>query len=149
MQFLFNTQQPKYLYVLKSFILALCMVLPASYIVSNFVSPSESPDIKINVIGFLGVVIISPLGETLLMTLSFFVIKLFTNKFSVICFVSAFFWASLHSLLIPAWGLVTFFTFLVFSIAFQVWDKVSRKDAYIIVFSIHALVNFFAFTLSV
>ena len=124
------------------------MALPASYIVSNFVPPTESPDIKITVIGFLGTVILSPLGETLLMTLSFGLIKSFTNKFSVICFVSALFWAGLHSLAIPAWGLVTFFTFLVFSVAFQVWDKVSRKDAYIIVFSIHALVNLFAFTLT-
>ena len=115
------------------------MALPASYIVSNFVPPTESPDIKITVIGFLGTVILSPLGETLLMTLSFGLIKSFTNKFSVICFVSALFWAGLHSLAIPAWGLVTFFTFLVFSVAFQVWDKVSRKDAYIIVFSIQKI----------
>ncbi len=124
------------------------MALPAAYIVSYFLPSSESPDIKLTIVGFLSVVVFSPLVETLLMTLSFNVIKVFTNKFSVICFVSSLFWAGLHSLAIPAWGLVTFFTFLVFSIAFQVWDKISRKDAYIIVFSIHALVNLFAFTFS-
>lgn len=145
MLFLFNTHQPKYLYVIQSFILALCLALPAAYSVHVFFPLSESPDSELTILSFFSVVIFSPFLETLLMTLSFSVIKSFTNKLGIICFVSALFWAGLHSLLIPVWGLVTFFTFLVFSIAFQVWDKVSRKDAYIVVFSIHVLINAFAF----
>jgi hypothetical protein len=146
--FLLNTNQSKYIYIFQAFLLAICVALPITYIVDLVFPLSERPEFEITMIDFISIVVFSPLLETFLMVFVFFVIKKFTRKFSFICLTSSLLWAFLHSLLIPVWGLVTFFSFLIFSIAFQVWDKVSRKDAYIVVFSIHALVNLFAFTLS-
>ena len=57
---------------------------------------------------------------------------------------SALIWAVVHSLVVPTWGLVIWWPFLIMSIAFLTWRRRGLLWALGAAFAIHALQNGFA-----
>jgi hypothetical protein len=86
-------------------------------------------------------VILCPIVETLLMSFGLKLISLFTKKQVILAVLSAILWALLHSLVSPAWGLVVFWPFFVFSSAYIAWRRKSWLKAFWVAACIHALQN--------
>ena len=85
-------------------------------------------------------VIISPLVETLIMAAVLEVLLRFLPPAAAIV-LSAIGWGIAHSLVAPAWGLVIWWPFLIFSTLYVTWSKRSAWLGVAIVFAVHALQN--------
>jgi hypothetical protein len=86
------------------------------------------------------VVIVAPLFETVLMGAALLLLRLaFSPTISVL--LSAIGWGILHSTAAPAWGLVIWWPFLVFSTLFLTWRKRSLIAAYGLAAATHSLHN--------
>lgn len=89
---------------------------------------------------FLLVVVAAPLLETILMGAALLVLRLvFSPTISVL--LSAIGWGILHSAAAPAWGLVIWWPFLVFSTVFLTWRSRSGLAAIGMAAGTHALHN--------
>lgn len=89
---------------------------------------------------FLLVVVFAPVSETFIMGAVLLLLRRFlTPVVSVL--VSAAGWGVVHSLQAPAWGLVIWWPFLIFSTAFLVWRERSLLGAFALVSLLHALHN--------
>jgi hypothetical protein len=88
-----------------------------------------------------GIAVISPIVETLVMSLIFFLLAFLFKSRLMLAILSAVLWASLHSLLSPAWGLVVWWPFFVFSCAYLTWRKQSWLKAVWTTCCIHVLQN--------
>ena len=86
-------------------------------------------------------VVIAPLLETLIMAavLEILLLLRLPPKYAVI--VSSLGWGVAHSLAAPAWGLVIWWPFLIFSTLYVTWRGEGRILAIGIVFAVHALNN--------
>ena len=89
---------------------------------------------------FVSIVIISPLLETLIMAAALAMLLRFVPPVIAIL-LSAAGWAVAHSLIAPAWGLVIWWPFLIFSTLYVVWRQRSLKLALAIPATVHALNN--------
>ena len=85
-------------------------------------------------------VIVSPLIETLIMAAVLELLLRFLPPAAAIA-LSAIGWGIAHSLVAPAWGLVIWWPFLIFSTLYVTWSKRSVWMAVAIVFAVHALQN--------
>ena len=85
-------------------------------------------------------VIVAPLLETLIMAAVLEILLLvLPPKYAVIA--SSLGWGIAHSLMAPAWGLVIWWPFLIFSTLYVTWRGEGRALAIGIVFAVHALNN--------
>jgi hypothetical protein len=90
---------------------------------------------------FAEIVVGAPLLETMLMApLLAFLRRFVRRRWYVIC-GSAFVWAIMHSLSVAIWGVCIFWTFVVFSAAFEAWRPRGFWYAYFVTAGIHALNN--------
>ena len=85
-------------------------------------------------------VIVSPLIETLIMAAVLELLLRFLPPTAAII-LSAIGWGIAHSMVAPAWGLVIWWPFLIFSTLYVTWSKRSVWMAVAIVFAVHALQN--------
>jgi hypothetical protein len=85
-------------------------------------------------------VIVSPLVETLIMAAVLEVLLRFLPPATAIV-LSATGWGLAHSWVAPAWGLVIWWPFLIFSTLYVTWSKRSVWAGVAIVFAVHALQN--------
>ena len=85
-------------------------------------------------------VLVSPLIETLIMAAVLEVLLRFLPPAAAIV-VSAIGWGLAHSWVAPAWGLVIWWPFLIFSTLYVTWSKRSVWAGVGIVFAVHALQN--------
>jgi hypothetical protein len=92
-------------------------------------------------IDFVGTSLFAPMVETLLMFPIFWALRIFTSRIGWLCIWSALIWALLHSALHPVWGLTTFWTFLVLSFSFLMWERRSKMWAFAITAIIHIINN--------
>lgn len=90
---------------------------------------------------FLSITVFSPVVETLLMRLVLFLLRLFVKPMPYVAILSALIWAGFHSLLAPSWGLVIFWPFLIFSLCYLTWEAKSKRQAFWMTASLHALHN--------
>ncbi|MEO6580196.1 MAG: hypothetical protein ABIN83_03480 [Sphingomicrobium sp.] len=90
---------------------------------------------------FLLVVAVSPLLETLIMALIIEMGLLFLPPVAVVT-LSSIGWGVAHSLAAPAWGLVIWWPFLIFSTLYVTWRGRGRGKAIALVATVHALNNF-------
>ena len=88
----------------------------------------------------LGLVIFSPIVETVTMGLVLLVLLRFLQPVVAIG-VSAIGWGIVHSLLAPTWGLVIWWPFLIFSTLFTAWRGRSLALAFALPTCVHALQN--------
>ena len=147
--FLFDVEQSKVSYVLKSLVLILIIAIPVAELVLFLIPHATLPNWDLGSPVFIfSAILLGPAIETLLMLLIFKVISYFTSKLITSCVISALVWAALHSMInVPIHGIVIFPSFLIYSIAFKVWDEVSRESALLITASIHMLNNMAVFFL--
>ena len=85
-------------------------------------------------------VILSPLVETLIMAAVLEVLLRFLPPIAAIV-ISAIGWGLAHSWVAPAWGLVIWWPFLIFSTLYVTWSHRSVWAGVAIVFAVHALQN--------
>lgn len=88
----------------------------------------------------VGVVLVSPFVETVLMTGLIALVARFAGP-TVAAIASAAAWGIAHSMAAARWGLVIWWPFLIFSIAYVTWRGRGYWRAVGIVFAIHALQN--------
>jgi hypothetical protein len=85
-------------------------------------------------------VVVSPLVETLIMAAVLEVLQRLLPPAAAIG-LSAIGWGIAHSWVAPAWGLVIWWPFLIFSTLYVAWSRRSVWAAVGIVFAVHALQN--------
>jgi hypothetical protein len=85
-------------------------------------------------------VLFAPLVETLVMAAVLELLLRFVPPAAAIL-ASAIGWGVTHSLAAPAWGLVIWWPFLIFSTLYVIWSRRSVLAALAIVFAVHALQN--------
>ena len=75
------------------------------------------------------------------------IISCFTRKPLWIASVSAVIWGGLHSLVVPTWGLIAWWPFLVLSLCFLEWRKKSLGKAVTVTALVHTCQNTLVFIL--
>jgi hypothetical protein len=85
-------------------------------------------------------VLFAPAVETLIMGTVLVLLKQAVGVVPAVL-LSAFGWGIAHSFSAPAWGLVIWWPFLIFSTAFLVWEARGFWRAYALVTALHALQN--------
>ena len=85
-------------------------------------------------------VLFAPLIETLIMAAVLEVLLRFLPPAAAVL-ASAIGWGIAHSWVAPAWGLVIWWPFLIFSTLYVTWSRRSVLAALVIVFAVHALQN--------
>ena len=89
---------------------------------------------------FFLIVVAAPLFETMLMGAALLLLRLFLSPTHAVL-VSAVGWGILHSTVAPAWGLVIWWPFLVFSTVFLTWRRRSVSAGVAMAAATHALHN--------
>lgn len=129
------------LYVLIAWLLALVPSVLLSAAASGLVpnSAPEFPPMAPGMLLFL-LVLFAPVLETLIMGV---VLLLLDRLFGFLpaILLSAAGWGVAHSLQAAAWGLVIWWPFLIFSIAFLVWRRRSLGLAFLMPMLIHGMQN--------
>jgi len=142
---LFDNRISAHKYILRTGLISLIPSLIISFILGflGIMNEETSPDIQGSALFlFVGMVVIGPPIETLLMGP---ILKLlsFMTKYKVrLAIMSAFVWAVVHSLLAPAWGLGVFWPFFVFSCSYLNWRRQAWWRAVLITSGVHAFQNF-------
>jgi hypothetical protein len=139
---LFDATQRPHRYLGRALLLDLPVTLALTALV-GWTMPSATPDFgKLPpVVLLIGICVFSPLIETLVMMAVFFVLRRLVKSLPYVAMLSAVVWAILHSLNAPAWGLVIFWPFLIFSICYLTWETRSKWQAFAMTASLHALHN--------
>lgn len=109
---------------------------------AGFLLPqADAPKFDVSgLVAIFSLVFFAPVLETLIMGVVLMVLTSFLRpEFAVI--VSAVGWGIAHSLLAPAWGLVIWWPFLIFSTLFVVWRRHSLLMAFLVPMAVHALQN--------
>ena len=108
----------------------------------HLVAPTAQPP-EFLVTGFLALfllVIFSPVIETLLMAGALsLLLRFMPPRWAVLA--SAVGWGAAHSLAAPAWGLIIWWPFLIFSTLFVTWRQRSLSLALLVPMTVHALQN--------
>ena len=104
--------------------------------------PSDAqPQIALDTPLALGLVIVfAPIVETLIMAVGLTVLLTFLAPAAAVL-ASAVCWGIAHSLIAPAWGLVVWWPFVVFSTLYVTWRSRSLLAALSIPAAVHALHN--------
>ena len=148
--FLFDADQPWPLYVAKGWLLTLLPSLALGLLVSMVVQPGPGglPSFELpEWILFIGLVLFAPSVETLLMLGPLLLLRRLFGAGPAVVGSSAL-WGGLHSLSAPAWGLVAWWPFFIFSAVLLFWRSHGRLWRGVgLVILIHALQNFVPFSL--
>ena len=110
-------------------------------LVARLLPTAGRPDIAIPGIGSLLLfVVFSPVVETLIMALVLEGFLLVLPPIAAIL-LSSVGWGIAHSLAAPAWGLIIWWPFLIFSTLYVTWRGEGRVKALAIVAAVHGLNN--------
>ena len=112
-----------------------------SWLVSALLPKAAGPSFdNVDMAMAVMLVIVAPFLETLIMAAVLEILLLgLPGRWAVV--VSAIGWGIAHSLAAPAWGLVIWWPFLIFSTLYVTWRGEGRMLAIGIVFAVHALNN--------
>lgn len=125
--------------------LAWLLTLAGSFVlglaIAYLVPEAEEPDLGNSaIVVFIGVVILSPLIESLIMGGLIDMLMQRLRAWQAVL-VSAAGWGVVHSLFAPAWGLIIWWPFLIFSIIFVTWRPRGLWFAVGMATLVHALQN--------
>ena len=141
-QILRDTEQGFSSYVWKAALIALVPNLVLAFSLAVVIPDAEHPEFVESPIGVIvGLLVISPWIETLLMWPILKVLKFFTSNLRYVVLASGLVWAVIHSIIVPTWGLTVFWSFIVFSICFLEWQKQSTRKAIAVTAATHTCVN--------
>jgi len=139
-------------YIFKAWIIAFVPTILIGLVVGLVCEPKENmmgQDTMSIPVVFFGMVVFSPIVETLLMMVVFWFLRKFTQVSVKLVIWSAILWAILHSTAWLPWGLIVLWGFVVFSICYLSWEKVSRWRAFWITSATHAMLNLIPAVLTV
>jgi hypothetical protein len=142
---LFDNQISMRKYILRTGLISLVPSLVIALILglTGIITEETGPDFEGPAIGlFIGLVIIGPLLETLLMAGGLWILSFITKRQVWLAVISAFFWAGVHSLIAPTWGLGVIWPFFVFSCSYLNWRRCSWWRAILVTSCVHAFQNF-------
>lgn len=112
-----------------------------SALVQELVPDLAKPEFpSIGLAAFLSFVLFAPVVETLIMAGVLAVLTRFVSATAAIL-ASAALWGLAHSLLAPAWGLIIWWPFLIFSTLFVVWRERGIAAGLGVAAATHALQN--------
>ncbi|GAA4041970.1 hypothetical protein GCM10022281_23820 [Sphingomonas rosea] len=137
---LFRPERPL-TYVLVAWLLALIPSLGLSALASHLVEAGGPtfPPVGPGLLLFM-LVVFAPVVETLIMGCVLLILdKLF--GFLPAILLSSLGWGIAHSLQAPAWGLVIWWPFLIFSTVFMVWKQRNLALAFLLPMLVHGLQN--------
>jgi hypothetical protein len=101
----------------------------------------ESPKFAMNgLMALFGLVVFAPMVETLIMGTVLLVLLRLVRPTAAVLASSAG-WGIAHSLAAPMWGLIIWWSFLIFSTLFVVWRNRSLAAAFAVPAAVHALHN--------
>lgn len=142
---LFDNRISAYKYIFRTGFISLIPSLIISFLLGMLGVMNEEtvPDIKGSALFlFVGMVIIGPPIETLLMGPVLKLLSFITKHKVRLAIMSACSWAILHSLLAPAWGFGVIWPFFVFSCSYLNWRERAWWRAVLITSCVHAFQNF-------
>ena len=127
--------------ILAGWLAATLPSLLLAMLVGYFLPRVAAPNVPVGgLIPFLLVVIFSPVVETLIMAVAIEIGLLMLPPVAAVI-LSSIGWGIAHSLAAPAWGLVIWWPFLIFSTLYVTWRGEGRALALAIVATVHALNN--------
>jgi len=141
---LFDNQISMWKYILRTGLISLVPSLIIVLILglTGVVTEETSPEFKGPALGLLiGLVVISPPLETLLMGGVLWILSFITKRQVRLAVMSAFVWAGVHSLIAPAWGMGVIWPFFVFSCSYLSWHQRSWWRAILVTSCVHAFQN--------
>ena len=141
---LFDNQISMWKYVLRTGLISLVpsLIIAMILVLTGVITEETGPEFKGPAIGLLiGLVIISPPLETLLMGGVLWILSFITKRPVPLAVISAFIWAGVHSLIAPAWGLGVIWPFFVFSCSYLSWRRRSWWHAILVTSCVHAFQN--------
>ena len=139
--FLFRPDGSRLAYVLKAWLLALVPSILLSLIVNSAAPAAEQPHLPLSgpaAIGFI--TLLGPFLETLIMAGALLVLTRIVAP-GPAAVLSAIGWGVAHSWAAPIWGLIIWWPFLIFSVAFLTWRRRGFWTGILLVTAIHALQN--------
>lgn len=144
--FFFDIRVPMWKFILRMSVIslvpsmAIAILLQTAGVLTEDNEPNLSGGLAPAVM-FVGIVIISPLVETLLMCVVFKVLSFFTEGRLRLAVISSIIWACFHSLASAPWGLAVAWPFFIFSCSYLAWRRRSWWHAVLVTSSIHAMQN--------
>jgi hypothetical protein len=143
---LFNTRGPVWKYMLRAGLISLVPSLFIAFFLALVGIGNEETMPQFDqaiepAVQFAGLVIISPVLETLLLAFGLWLLSFITKHPLRQAIGSCVSWAVLHSLLASIWGLVIVWPFFVFSCAYLAWRRRSRWHAMGVACGIHMFQN--------
>lgn len=125
-----------------------CIALAGGMALGLIQSMPESPaEMEITMGDFLGVVILAPVVETLLLGAILGPLRKTGWPPAAVAMLSALIWGGLHGLLAPFWFFGTVFSFFVFSSVWLTWRARSLRHAFLAAMLPHAINNLAVFLL--
>lgn len=123
--------------------------LPAlllAFLAGSLVGADSHPDFgTVDTTMLVAIVVVAPVIETLIMALGLEILRFVLARIGrpewLAIPLSALGWAIAHSLQAPAWGLVIWWPFLIFSALYMAWRQRSYAWALAIPMAVHALNN--------
>jgi len=131
-------------YILRTGLISLVPSLVIAMILglTGVITEETGPEFEGPAIGLLiGMVIIGPPLETLLMGGGLWILSFITKRPVRLAIISAILWAGAHSLIAPAWGLGVIWPFFVFSCSYLSWRRRSWWRAILVTSGVHAFQN--------
>lgn len=130
-----------YITVLVSWLTAFIPSILIGAVVTRLLPHVAQPNLPLGSwVGVFLMVIFAPLTETLIMAAALAVLLRFLPP-TVAVIISSIGWGIAHSMAAPAWGLVIWWPFLVFSTLYVTWRQRSLAAAILIPASAHGLQN--------
>jgi len=143
--FLFDTSISMRRYVLRMGLISLLpsMAVGIALATTGVVNEQTGPGFEGPVLVVLAFIwVIGPVSETLLMSFILWVLSFLTKRMVLLAVMSALIWAGLHSLAAPAWGLVVFWPFFIFSCSYLAWRQKAWWRAVWVTCCVHMFQNF-------
>ena len=143
-RFLFQPEDSRPAYVLKAWLLVLLPSILLSLAVNVSMPSAEGPELPLSGPLMIALVtFIGPFLETLIMAAVLLALRRCVGSGPAVV-LSSIGWGVAHSSAAAIWGLVIWWPFLIFSIAFLAWRERGFWTGILIVTAIHALQNSFA-----
>jgi len=122
-------------------LLGSAVLLTTASAIFGMPAETEVPDVSFGLGAFLGMVVFSPIIETVLLLLLLSFLRRNNVSLGATALIGALTWGGLHALLYPMWFFGTVWGFFVFSSAALAWRGVSFARSFWAAAVPHAMVN--------
>lgn len=143
--FLFDTRGSLLKYIIRMAALSLIPSMTLGIVLYwlGIMTAETGPSISISTPEDLAAIVVgAPVLETLLLAILLWLLSFGTKRMVPRAAIAAILWGVLHSMFAPAWGLVVWWPFFVFSCAYLAWRRRSWWRAFAAAAGVHFIQNF-------